>query len=284
MNEAVSRTGDLLEGQTKQQFQEASARYLETLANRIDLQRVQESGAETMTRAEIEAIAGPNADRLIARAQQIQGRETGEAATAERLADRAVEAERRQEGRAGVDADAVRELRAERAIMMASEQTTTRESRDAVAASEAVRQLATHPRGRCPQMLGRRMPWRSFGPSRSASSRKSRRKQQKRSPVSRNGCRDVCGVGHKPLPYRRVPHRQRTGTPARSPAAHDRSDPAPPEAADQKRLHRKLRLREYPGRRCFSPDGSDQQLLKRRTSGLRWHDPRATSSAARSLS
>ena len=154
MNEAVSRTGDLLEGQTKQQFQEASARYLETLANRIDLQRVQESGIQTMTRAEIEAIAGPNADRLIAHAQQIQGWETGEAATAERLADRAVEAERRQEGRAGVDADAVRELRAERAIVMASEQTATRASHEAVAASEAVRQLATHPARPLPADVG----------------------------------------------------------------------------------------------------------------------------------
>jgi hypothetical protein len=34
MNEAVSRTSDLLDGQTKQQFRETSARYLETLANR----------------------------------------------------------------------------------------------------------------------------------------------------------------------------------------------------------------------------------------------------------
>ena len=41
MNEAVSRKSDLLDGETKQQFREASARYLETLANRIDLQRVQ---------------------------------------------------------------------------------------------------------------------------------------------------------------------------------------------------------------------------------------------------
>ena len=145
MNEAVSRTGDLLEGQTKQQFQEASARYLETLANRIDLQRVQESGAETMTRAEIEAIAGPNADRLIAHAQQIQGREIREAATAERLAERTVEAERRREARAGADPDGARELRAERAMVSMSEQAATRESREAAAASEAARELAAQP-------------------------------------------------------------------------------------------------------------------------------------------
>ena len=154
MNEAVSRTGDLLKGQTKQQFQEASARYLETLANRIDLQRVQESGVETMTRAEIEAIAGPNADRLIVHAQQIQGREIREAATAERLADRTVEAERRQEARAGADPDAVRELRAERAMVSTSEQSAARESREAVAATEAVRALAAHPGRPLPAHLG----------------------------------------------------------------------------------------------------------------------------------
>ena len=154
MNEAVSRTSDLLEGQTKQQFQEASARYLETLANRIDLQRVQESGVETMTRAEIEAIAGPNADRLIAHAQQIQGREIREAATAERLADRNVGAERRQEARAGVDPDAVHELRAERAMVSTSEQSAARQSREAVVASEAVRALAAHPGRLLPADLG----------------------------------------------------------------------------------------------------------------------------------
>jgi hypothetical protein len=44
MNEAVSCTSDLLDGQTKQQFRETSARYLETLANRIDLQPANNRG------------------------------------------------------------------------------------------------------------------------------------------------------------------------------------------------------------------------------------------------
>ena len=58
MNEAVSRTSDLLDGGTKQQFQEASARYLETLANRIDLQRAQERGVEQLSRREVESLVG----------------------------------------------------------------------------------------------------------------------------------------------------------------------------------------------------------------------------------
>lgn len=145
MNEAVSRTSDLLEGQTRQQFQEASARYLETLANRIDLQRVHESGVETMSRAEIEAIAGPNADRLIAHAQQIQEREIREAAAADRLADRTVEAERRPEARVGTEPDSLRETRAERAMVLASKQSAARDDREAMTASKATRELATHP-------------------------------------------------------------------------------------------------------------------------------------------
>lgn len=153
MNEAVSRTSELLEGQSKQQFQEASARYLETLANRIDFQRMQERGVETLTRAEIEAIAGPNADRLIARAQQIREEEAREAAASERLADRTIEAERRQEGRAGDDPDAVRELRAERAAVAGAEQAAGRDNRQAAAASDAAQRIAAHPGQPLPESL-----------------------------------------------------------------------------------------------------------------------------------
>lgn len=153
MNEAVSRTSDLLEGQTKQQFQEASARYLETLANRVDFQRAQERGVETMTRAEIEVIAGPNADRLIARAQQIRDQESREAATSERLAERTVEAERRQEGRGGDGPDAARELRAERAAIDGAEQAAAMERRQSSKASEAAQRLAAHPGQPLPENL-----------------------------------------------------------------------------------------------------------------------------------
>lgn len=93
MNEVVSQTSDLLNGETKKQFQETSARYLDTLANRVDLQRAQDSGVTQMTRAEVEAIVGPKVDRLIERANALQQREDREAVTAARLAKRAVEVE-----------------------------------------------------------------------------------------------------------------------------------------------------------------------------------------------
>jgi type IV secretion system T-DNA border endonuclease VirD2 len=153
MNEAVSRTGDLLDGETKQQFRETSARYLETLANRVDLQRAQESGVQRLSRSEVEAIAGVNAERLITRAQDVRLKETREAASAERLANRAVEAERRQEARGGVDPQSQRELTAERAIVRGSQQSAAREAREAAAAVEAARVLAEHPAQPLPQAL-----------------------------------------------------------------------------------------------------------------------------------
>lgn len=145
MNEAVSRTSDLLDGETKQQFREASSRYLETLANRIDLQRASEHGVQQMTRAEVEAIAGVNADRLIERANRVQQHEEREAAAAARLADRAIAAERRDAATAGIDPTSQRELRAERAIVAGAQQSAAREAREAAAAAEAARSIAEKP-------------------------------------------------------------------------------------------------------------------------------------------
>lgn len=145
LNEAVSRTTDLLDGATKQQFREAASRYLETLANRIDLQRAQERGVERLTRAEVEAIAGVNADRLIERANAVRQREEGEAVEAARLADRAVAAERRQETTAGISAASQRELGAARTIASGAEQAAAREAREAGSADEAARAVSQHP-------------------------------------------------------------------------------------------------------------------------------------------
>jgi hypothetical protein len=141
MNDAVSRTGDLLDGETKQQFREASARFLETLANRIDLQRMQERGVQQLSRAEFEAVVGVNADRLMERAKEIRIKEEREAASAEYLASRAIDAEQRQNAREGIDPASQEESRAERAIVVGSQQSATRESREAAAAVEAVRAI-----------------------------------------------------------------------------------------------------------------------------------------------
>ncbi|MCX8252958.1 Type IV secretory pathway, VirD2 components (Relaxase) (plasmid) [Beijerinckiaceae bacterium RH AL1] len=153
MNEAVSSTTDLLDGETKQQFRETSARYLETLANRIDLQKAREQGVEELSRAEVEKIAGANADALIERAEAVRIREEREAASVRLLADRAVEAELREEAKTGVDPDSQRELRAERAIVAGSRQSAAREEREAGAATKAERVLAERPAQPLPQAL-----------------------------------------------------------------------------------------------------------------------------------
>ena len=153
MNDAVSRTSDLLDGETKQQFRETSARYLETLANRIDLQQMQERGVQQLSRAEVEAVVGMNADRLIERAQEIRIREEREAASAEHLASRAIDAERRQDARGGIDPASQEELRAERAIFVGSQQSATREGREAAAAVEAARAITEQPAQPLPTAL-----------------------------------------------------------------------------------------------------------------------------------
>jgi type IV secretion system T-DNA border endonuclease VirD2 len=153
MNDAVSRTSDLLDGETKQQFRETSARYLETLANRIDLQRMQERGVQQLSRAEVEAVIGVNADRLMERAEEVRTKEEREAASAERLVDRAIDAERRQEARGGIDPTSQEELRAERAIVVGSQQSAVREAREAAAAVEAARAIAEHPAKPLPTAL-----------------------------------------------------------------------------------------------------------------------------------
>lgn len=153
MNDAVSRTSDLLDGETKQQFRDTSARYLETLANRIDLQRMQERGAQQLSRADVEAVVGANADRLIERAQEIRIKEEREATSAERLANRAIDAERRQEGRGVIDPASQKELRAERTIVAGSQQSAARETREAAAAVEAAQSIAEHPAQPLPTSL-----------------------------------------------------------------------------------------------------------------------------------
>lgn len=153
MNEAVSRTTDVLDGETKQQFRQTSSRYLETLANRIDLQRAHERGVQQLSRAEVEKLVGADADRLIERAQAIRVNEQREASSAQRLADRAVDVERRQEARRGVDPQSQRELTAERAVVAGFQRSATQEAHEAAAAAEAARLIARHPAHLLPQTL-----------------------------------------------------------------------------------------------------------------------------------
>ncbi|WP_248307698.1 relaxase/mobilization nuclease domain-containing protein [Bosea sp. AS-1] len=176
MNEAVSRTSDLLEGETKKQFREASARYLETLANRVDLQRAQERGVSQMTRAEVEAIVGPNADRLIKRANALRDREDREAAAAQRLAHRSVKVGRPGGKRQPVT---IRRLRANSGRNARS--SLVRGHRQPLRNSKRWRPLMQHAssrntqRNRCHHLCFRLMRSLVYGPSKNRSSARSRR-------------------------------------------------------------------------------------------------------------
>lgn len=153
MNDAVSRTTDLLDGATKDQFREKSARYLETLAMRVDFQRMQELGVQELSRGDIERLAGASAARLIERAEAVRAKEGREAADAQRLSDRAIQVERRQEGRGGLDPQSQRDLVSERAIVAGTQQVAAREAREAAVSVAAARMLAESPGRLLPRAL-----------------------------------------------------------------------------------------------------------------------------------
>ncbi len=94
------------------------------------------------------------ADRLIDRANAIQSTKTSEAATAARLADRAIGAERREEAVAGLDATSQKELRTERAVVANATASAAREAREARAATEAAESLSRHPGESLPPPAG----------------------------------------------------------------------------------------------------------------------------------
>lgn len=145
MNEAVTQTALSLDGETKQQFQAASERYLLSMAARLDVQRASERGVTDMDRGAVERLAGVDADRVISRAHEVETQELREAQEAERIARLAVDAERRDEGRASTDPEAQRQVVTDRAVASAARETANREQREAAAAIEAARVIADHP-------------------------------------------------------------------------------------------------------------------------------------------
>jgi len=152
MNEAISNTSDLLEGETKKQFREASARYLETLATRLDLQRASEAGVQHLSRSEVHAIAGIDADRLIARAQEVRIGQEREAASAERQADRATALPQDEKTSRGRDPVASHPRTSE-AALRSPQRMAVREAPEAEAAKDAARSITEHPAQSLPAAL-----------------------------------------------------------------------------------------------------------------------------------
>lgn len=145
LNETVDRVSQLLDPSTRETFAEQSARYLETLATRVDFTRMAERGQQAVSPAQIEAIAGVRAQRLIDRAQDVARTEAQEASAAERIAETTAAAERRDEAQAGLDATSSRDLLEERRAAAVTERDAAREEREAIAAREAARVIAQNP-------------------------------------------------------------------------------------------------------------------------------------------
>ena len=145
MNHTVATAAAELTGDTQQQFMERAGRALQTMALRTDLQAAKERGVETVTRAELERIAGPATERLIAHIDRIAAQDATQAAAAEAVANRAVEIERRDSGAAAIDPTSEKQVQADRAFARDAIDTASRERREADAAALAAQQLVAHP-------------------------------------------------------------------------------------------------------------------------------------------
>lgn len=135
LNEAVDKVAAVLPTDTRATFFERSGRYLETLAARVDMQRQFEAKAP-----QTQAALTP----VVEQAARVARVEQREATSAGRLADRAVEAERRVEGATNITPAAARDIDTSRAIMREAEKAAAAEQVQVHAAAEAQRALAAN--------------------------------------------------------------------------------------------------------------------------------------------
>ncbi len=135
LNESVDKVGAVLPTDTRAAFFERSGRYLEKLAARVDMQRQFEAKAP-----QAQAALAP----VVEQAARIARVEEREAIGAERLADRAVEVERRVEGATNITNAGARDIDTSRTIVREAEKTAAAEQIQARAAAEAQRALAAN--------------------------------------------------------------------------------------------------------------------------------------------
>lgn len=145
LNDIVDRASQALDPSTRETFIERSARYLETLATRVDFTRLAEQGTQAVSAQTVQAVAGVRSQQLVDRAQELARTESQEAQAAERVADVTAAAERRDEAKAGLDATSAKDLLDERRAAAVTERDAAREQREAVAAREAARQIEQNP-------------------------------------------------------------------------------------------------------------------------------------------
>lgn len=145
INDTVHKTAAMMNGQTKAEFLRRAAPTMELLAIRTDLKSMQEGGATHISEDEARHIAGPRADALIHRAQEIQAAEQLEADRAREIRNRAIEQEIRDERSGTADPTSQQQAAQDREMVRNADSIAAREAREAQAATDAARALAQNP-------------------------------------------------------------------------------------------------------------------------------------------
>ena len=135
LNEAASSVSEILPPGTREQFNQQSARYLEKIAERVDLQR----SVETRT-PQAQAVLGP----VVEEARRVAQVETREAEQAAAVADRARASDRRAEAKPDAPGGSPGEIDTKRAIVRDTEALAATERREAETARDAARQLTAN--------------------------------------------------------------------------------------------------------------------------------------------
>ena len=145
LNDTSERVTQLLDPASREAFNERSSRYLETLANRIDLKRMSEQGAQTVSREQVERIAGAKASRIVSHAEEIAKADSLRAQSARHIAETTAAAARRDNAQTNLDPASVKDLQDGRRAAALTERDAAQVSREAAAAREAARLAATNP-------------------------------------------------------------------------------------------------------------------------------------------
>ena len=141
MNQRVADVSAMLPEGSRAKFQERAASAMERIAERVDQQRAaeakeaaQQQARETMAKAELSKDV-----------QMVAVREQREAAQAQRLADRTVEAERKAETAPMSQQGKPAEIEQSRATVREAERNAAREGQEARSAADAARSIAINP-------------------------------------------------------------------------------------------------------------------------------------------
>jgi len=141
MNQRVADVSAMLPEGSRARFQERAASAMERIAERVDQQRT----AEVKEAAQQEAKESMAKAELSRDAQQVAAKEQREATQAQRLVDRAVEAERKVETAPLSQQGKPAEIEQSRATVREAERNAAREGQEARSAVDAARSIADDP-------------------------------------------------------------------------------------------------------------------------------------------